>query len=122
ERVFQWTRSQGLPCLVVVSKVDAENAKPDEVVAEIRQRLKAPVAVMEVHVGEGLEFQGVVALRTKKAWVGKPEAPNAVTPTPIPDEVNKQVDSGRAKLVDDFFFTDDDLTEKYLTEGDLTQD
>src|SRR5262245_36661428 len=63
ERVFSWARSMNLPCLVVVSKVDAENAKPDEVVAEIKSRLKAPIAVMEVHVGEGLEFQGVVAVR-----------------------------------------------------------
>src|SRR5438552_3990273 len=50
ERVFQWTRAQGLPTLVVVTKVDAENVMPDEVVAELRQRLKAPVAVMELHV------------------------------------------------------------------------
>src|SRR5262249_45660023 len=30
ERVFGWARAQGLPCFVVVSKVDAENAKPDD--------------------------------------------------------------------------------------------
>src|SRR5262249_16385551 len=70
EGVFQWTRQQGLPTIVAVSKVDAENAKPDDVVAEIRQRLKAPVAVMELHIGEGVEYQGVVTLRTKKAWIG----------------------------------------------------
>src|SRR5262245_29096285 len=58
ERVFGWVRSQSMPCIVVVTKVDAENAKPDEVVTEVRNRLKAPVAVMEAHVGEGLEYQG----------------------------------------------------------------
>src|SRR6185295_6577048 len=110
ERVFQWTRSQGLPCLVVVSKVDAENAKPDEVVAEIRTRLKAPVAVMEVHVGEGVEYQGVIALRTKKAWIGKPEAPNAIATGEIPATSAKDVENGRAKLVDDVAGTNDDLT------------
>src|SRR5262249_10581179 len=97
ERVFQWARGQGLPCLVVVSKVDAENAKPDDVIAEIRQRLKAPIAVMELHVGEGLEYQGVVALRTKKAWIGKPEAPNAVAPGDIPGDQAKEVEAARAK-------------------------
>src|SRR6185295_16968039 len=80
ERVFSWARSMSLPTMIVVTKVDAENAKPDDVVAEIRTRLKAPVAVMEVNVGDGLEFQGVVAVRTRKAWIGKPEAPNAVAP------------------------------------------
>jgi elongation factor G len=122
ERVFSWARSMKLPCLVVVTKVDAENAKPDEVVGEIRTRLKAPVAVMELHVGEGLEYQGVIALRTKKAWIGKPEAPNTVAPGAIPDGSAKDVENARGKLVDDVAGTSDDLTEKYLTEGDLTQE
>src|SRR5215470_1865100 len=43
ERVFSWARAAQMPTMVVVTKVDAENAKPDEVVAEIRARLKAPV-------------------------------------------------------------------------------
>ena len=122
ERVFAWTRQLGLPCIVVVTKVDAENAKPDDVVAEIKTRLKAPIAVMEVLAGEGLEYQGVVALRTKKAWVGKPESPAAVAPGSIPDALAKEVDNGRSKLVDDVAGTSDELTEKYLTDGDLSQE
>src|SRR3954466_7931280 len=31
ERVFAWARAQGLPCLVAIVKIDAENARPDEV-------------------------------------------------------------------------------------------
>ena len=122
ERVYGWTKQLGLPCIVVVTKVDAENAKPDEVVAEIKTRLKAAVAVMEVHAGEGLQYQGVVALRTKKAWLGKPEAPNTVAPGIIPTALAKEVETGRGKLVDDVAGTSDELTEKYLTDGDLTQE
>ncbi|HRI71173.1 MAG TPA: elongation factor G [Polyangium sp.] len=122
ERVFAWARSQKLPILIVVSKVDAENARPDDVVSEIKSRLKAPLAVMEHHVGEGLTYEGIITLRTKKAWLGKPEAPNAITPNAIPDKLSGELDMGRGKLVDDVAGTNDELTEKYLTEGDLTQD
>jgi elongation factor G len=76
---------------------------------------------MELHVGEGLGYQGVIALRTKKAWIGKPEGPNAVAPGAIPEGHAADVETARAKLVDDIAGTNDDLTEKYLTEGDLTQ-
>ncbi len=121
ERVFAWARAQNLPLIVVVSKIDAENANPDEVVAEIKARLKAPLAVMELHVGEGLDYQGVVTLRTKKAWLAKSEAPNT-TSSAIPADLNAALENGRGRLVDDVAGTTDELTEKYLTEGDLTQD
>src|SRR5690348_9840429 len=84
ERVFGWVRDAKLPCMIVVTKVDAENARPDEVLAEVRARLKAPLAVMEERVGEGLQHRGVVAIRTKKAWLDKPEAPAAAAGSPVP--------------------------------------
>lgn len=122
ERVFAWARGLGLPCMVVVTKVDAENAKPDDVASELRTRLKAPTAVMELHVGEGLSYEGLIALRTKKAWIGKPEGPVAAAAGAIPADKIQAVDTARGKLVDDVAGTNDDLTEKYLTEGDLTQE
>ncbi len=122
ERVFGWIREQRLPCFVVLTKVDAENAKPESAIVEVKQRLKAPTAPMEVLVGEGASYQGVIALRTQKAWIGKPEAPNALTPVEVPAGSKGDLAEGRARLVDDVAGSDDDLTEKYLTEGDLTQE
>ncbi|AUX20743.1 elongation factor G [Sorangium cellulosum] len=122
ERVFGWVKEAKLPCMIVVTKIDAENARPDEVVAEVRARLKAPLAVMEERVGEGLAYRGVVAVRTKKAWLDKPEAPSAAAGAPVPADVAGRVEAARGKLVDDVAGSDDVLTEKYLTEGDLTQE
>jgi elongation factor G len=122
ERCFAWARELSLPVIILVSKVDVENANPDDVVAEIKARLKAPVAVMEMNVGEGLSFQGVIGVRNRRAWVGKPESPANIAPAAVPAENQKAVETARAKLVDDVAGTDDNLTEKYLTEGDLTQE
>jgi elongation factor G len=122
ERVFAWARALALPTLIVISKVDAENAAPDEVLAEIKSRLKAPLAVMEIPVGEGASFQGVIAVRNRKAWLGKPESPATTAAGPVPDAESKAVEAARGKLVDDIAGTNDALTESYLTEGDLTQE
>ena len=121
ERVFAWTRELGIPCLVVISKVDAENAKPDDSVIEAKTRLKMPICVMESRIGEGASYEGVVTLRTNKAFIGKAEGPAATAPGTTPASAKAAVDNGRARLVDDVAGTDDALTEKYLTEGDLTQ-
>ncbi|WP_437962480.1 elongation factor G (plasmid) [Sorangium sp. So ce119] len=122
ERVFGWVREAKLPCMIVVTKVDAENARPDEVLADVRARLKAPLAVMEERVGDGLQHRGVVAIRTRKAWLDKPEAPAAAAGSAVPADVAAAVERARGKLVDDVAGSDDDLTESYLNEGDLTQE
>ena len=122
ERALAWVRELKLPCLVVLTKMDDEHSKPDEVVAQIKQHLRAPIALMEVAEGVGPKFQGVIAVRTQKAWVGKPEAPSSIAPAPIPPESKPRVAAARAHLVDDVAGTDDGLTEKYLSEGDLSQD
>jgi elongation factor G len=121
ERVFAWARALELPTLIVVSKVDVENAVPDEAVAEIKARLKVPLAVMEIPVGEGSTFQGVIAVRNRKAWIGKAETPATIAAGPVPDAHAKAVEAARGKLVDDVAGTSDALTESYLNEGDLTQ-
>jgi elongation factor G len=121
ERALAWVREQGLPCAVVLTKMDDAHARPEEVVAELRQQLTSPVALEEIPAGVGSKFQGVIDVRTGKAWVGKPETPTSTTPGSVRPEAKPSVAEARAHLVDDVAGTDDALTEKYLTEGDLTQ-
>ncbi len=122
ERALQWVRERKVPCLVVVTKMDDEHARPDEVISEVKTHLKTPVAVMEVPDGVGPSFHGVIAVRTGRAWIGKPEAPNSTASIPVPPESQPRVLEARAHLVDDVAGTDDALTEKYLDRGDLSQE
>ena len=115
ERSLALVRELKLPSFIVITKMDDEHAKPDEALTQLKQHVKAPVAIMEVAEGVGPKFQGVFAVRTGKAWVGKPEAPNSIAPAPIPPESKPRVDAARAHLVDDVAGTDDALTEKYLS-------
>lgn len=121
ERALTWVREHRLPCLVLLTKMDDPHAKPDEVVAAIKHHLKTPVTVMEVPDGVGMTFHGVVAVRTGKAWVDKPESPQTAGGAPVPAALGARVAEARAHLVDDVAGTDDALTEKYLSEGDLSQ-
>ncbi|MGD0530569.1 MAG: GTP-binding protein, partial [Polyangiaceae bacterium] len=122
ERALHWVRERKVPCLVVVTKMDDEHARPEEVISEVKAHIGAPLAVMEVPDGVGPSFHGVIAVRTGRAWIGKPEAPNSTASIPVPPESQSRVQEARAHLVDDVAGTDDVLTEKYLNEGDLSQD
>jgi elongation factor G len=120
ERALAWVREHHVPCLVVLTKIDDEHARPDAVVADLKKHLQAVVALMEVPEGVGPSFHGIIAVRTGKAWE-KPEGPNSVAPGPIPPDQQPAAREARAHLVDDVAGTDDVLTDKYLEEGDLSQ-
>ena len=119
ERLFRWARESQLPCLMLVSKMDDEHARADEVIQEVRG-LKAPITQVQVFAGNGPSFRGVLSVRTGKAWL-KPEGPG-VEAGPVPDELKEQVSQVRGKLVDDVAGTDDALADRYLTDGDLTDE
>jgi len=121
ERALSWVRELRMPCLVVITKMDDPNARPDEVIADVKRHLTTPVTVMEVTDGVGSTFHGVIALRTGKAWIDRPEAPASTAGVPIPPDSQPRVAEARAHLVDDVAGTDDALTEKYLNEGGLSQ-
>ncbi|HEY3817520.1 MAG TPA: elongation factor G [Polyangiaceae bacterium] len=122
ERALQWVRERKVPCLVVVTKMDDEHARPEEVIGDVKAHLKTPITMMEVPDGVGPSFHGVIAVRTGKAWIGKPEAPHSTASIPVPPESEPLVREARAHLVDDVAGTDDALTEKYLNDGDLSQE
>ncbi len=119
ERVLRWVRDHGIPCFVALAKCDDERARVDDVIAEVRAKFKLPVAVMEVPLGQAADFRGVVAVRTQKTWIGD-ETPTSKA-VEIPAEAKDALAKARTKLVDDVASTDDALTEKYLAEGDLSQ-
>ena len=121
ERAMAWVRERQVPCIIVLTKLDDEHARPDEVVAQIKKHLGTSIAVMDVPMGVGLEFGGIIEVRTGKAWE-KPEGPTAVNPVAIPATSTDRVEKARAQLIDDVAGSDDALTEKYLGEGTLSQE
>ncbi len=62
ERLSRWILQSRTPCLVVLTKVDDEHARIEEVISEVRA-LKEPITVMEVATGTGPAFRGVGGTR-----------------------------------------------------------
>jgi elongation factor G len=121
ERLFAAVRESKLPCLVVLTRADEESARDMHVVAELKTRLRAPVTVMEVIVARDGELRGVVDVETQTAWVDKPEGAAHPPAGEIPPELKHDVEETRAHLVEEVAATDDALTDRYLTSGDLPQ-
>jgi elongation factor G len=121
DRVLRWLAESKMPCAVAITRIDDENARFDDVIAELRQRAKLPLAVITVPDGSGGALKGVTSVMPRRAWLTSPETPDT-KPTDVPKASEEALGRAREKLVEDVAGTDDTLTERYLTDGDLPDD
>ena len=123
ERMFQEAVSRGDPVLFVVTMMDKENADFDAIYEQIKSRLTNKVIPIEVPVGEGPDFHGIVNLFDKKAHVyARGTKTGAYEETDVPPEVQPQFDRYYAELIETIASTDDSLLERYLDGGEISRD
>jgi elongation factor G len=119
-KMYDAARSMGVPVIGVVNKMDAERADLASVVQAMNDDLTECEAVaVQLPIGTGAGFEGVVDLLSERAIVG---AGADARITDLPAEMSDQVAAARDALMDAVAATDDDLTMKYLEDGALTQE
>ena len=101
---WQQVRARSLPTLIVVNKMDKENADFWKTVDSLKEFSPRPVAI-QAPIGHEAGFTGVVDLLTRKAYEydqqGRPKE------IPIPTELAAEVESRRSPLVEAAAETDD---------------
>ncbi len=110
-----------LPRLVVVNKMDRENADYWGAIDALRERLQPRPVALHLPIGTASEFHGVVDLLRKKAFVAGSGPEADCVEAPIPDEMQALVEEREEQLVEAAAEGDDELLEKYLEEGTLSE-
>ena len=109
--------------LFVVTMMDKEHADFDAIYQQIKSRLTSKVIPIEVPVGAGADFHGIVNLFDKKAHVyARGAKSGAYEETDVPAEVQPQFDRYYAELIETIAATDDSLLERYLDGGEIGRD
>jgi elongation factor G len=123
ERMFREAVRRGDPVLFVVTMMDKEQADFDAIYAQIKSRLTAKVIPIEVPVGQGSDFHGIVNLFDKRAHVyARGARSGAYEEADVPDEVRPQFDRYYAELIETIAATDDTLLERYLNGEEIGRD
>ena len=105
------------PRLVVINKLDKENADFFGALDAMRAALNPKPVAMHIPIGAEAKFQGVVDLLHMKAFVTQPDGKGAEAE--IPADMTAVVEERREQLVEAAAEGDDELLEKYLEEGTL---
>jgi elongation factor G len=123
ERMFREAVRRRNPVLFVASMMDKEYANFDNVLEQIRNKLTGQVIPVEVPIGEGLEFHGIVNLFTKKAHLYKRGAKGGhYDEVDVPEEVEPLFTKYHEQLIETIAATDDSLLERYLDGGEIARE
>ncbi|MBA2564486.1 MAG: elongation factor G [Gemmatimonadetes bacterium] len=116
ERVWEYAKAQGLPAIFFVSMMDKEHADFRRAYEQIRSSLTPRVIPVEVPIGAGPGFRGIVNLFSDRAHIYKPGTRSGErTEEDIPGEVADEVEGYRQTLMETIAETDDSLIERYLS-------
>jgi elongation factor G len=123
ERMFAEAIRRKDPVLFVVTMMDKEHADFDAIYQQIRAKLTSRVIPIEVPVGQGPEFHGIVNLFDSRAHVyARGARTGEYEETDVPDEVKPQFERYRADLIETIAATDDTLLERYLEGGEISRE
>jgi elongation factor G len=123
ETVWRQARKYGVPRLAFVNKMDRMGARFDWVVSHLRERLAAPVAVVQRPWGREDGFRGVFDLLSLEAIAFDDASLGAdVRREPLPAEARAECERARAELVEAVAEKDEAVLAAYLRDADVPAD
>jgi elongation factor G len=121
ERMSTAAAELGLPRAVYINKMDRERADYEAVLKDVREILEMEPVLLQIPIGVEDGFKGVVDLVNRKALIysgdeGEPKVEE------IPADLEDAVEEAVEAMIEAVATADDDLTEKYLEEGELSEE
>jgi elongation factor G len=120
EVAWQLLNREQKPRLVVVNKMDKENADFFGALEAMRSQLSPKPVALHLPIGSEADFRGVVDLMRMRAFVTSPDGKGGEVP--IPEDMASLVEERREQIVEAAAEGDDSLLEKYLDEGTLSDE
>jgi elongation factor G len=123
ETVWRQANKYNVPRLAFVNKMDRTGANFKKVVEQLKSRLGAYPVPMQVAIGAEENFEGVVDLLKMKAIVWDMSTNgNTFTYADVPAKLADECAKARAFMVEAAAEASEDLMNKYLEEGDLSEE
>lgn len=114
--------SRSKPRMVFVTRMDEDRASYENSLADIKTKFKISPVPVTIPMGEGLNFNGVIDVINDKAYVKPASGDQKEIAGEVPAEYKDAVEAARLQLFEAAAEGDDELMEKYLLEGQLSQE
>jgi elongation factor G len=123
ETVWRQADKYGVPRIAFVNKMDRMGADFQQVVEMIRERLGANAVPIQLPIGSGDLFTGIIDLVRMKAYFYDEETLGAkVIEEDIPSDMLAEARHCRERMLEAVAEFDDDLMHQFLTDGDAKEE
>ncbi len=123
EKVWDYCEQRAIPRLFFVSLMDKEHANFERVYQQIKATLTPKVIPVEIPVGEGPEFHGIVNLFSRKCHLYKKGTKTGeYDEGDVPAEYAERFEQYAKELTERIAETDDTLLERYLGGEEIGRD
>ena len=119
EKVWEFADQFDLPRLIVINKMDRDNASFERTLQSIEDSFGRTPIPIQIPIGAEREFSGVVDTVANKAYRYARDGSGKFQETEVPAELKDQVKSAREKLVEMVAEGSDELMEKFFSAGTL---
>ena len=123
ETVWRQANRYEVPRIAFINKMDRAGADFLKVIDQMQKRLGANAVPIQLAIGAEDEFKGVIDLVKMKAiyWNGD-DMGTTFTEEDIPEELAGLADEWREKMIESAAEANEELMDKYLEEGELSEE
>ncbi len=122
EKFTSFIKKRSLPTIIFINKMDKERANFENTLFGIKDSLHLNPAILQIPIGAESDFRGVVDVVKQKAYIFDTKGTGKVSVGEIPETMADDVLIYRESLMEQVAETDDQLIEKFLEDGELTEE
>jgi elongation factor G len=122
ETVWRQTQRYKVPSICFINKMDKIGADFEFSFNSIGERLGAKAVAVQLPIGAGHEFAGLVDLIEMKAYRFTGEMGNVIEEEDIPADMKELAEKKREEMIENACDVDDELAEKYLGGEEISID
>jgi elongation factor G len=119
ENAWELCEARKLPRMIFVNKMERDGADYNGLLQTLRNAYGNRIVPLQIPIGTETQFKGVVDVLHQKAYVGKDRD---VAASPVPAELQGEVERAREMLMEAAAESNDALLEKYLEGNPLTDE
>lgn len=108
--------------LFILNGMDRENVDFERVLGVLRETYGTSIAPLQIPIGSGAGFRGVINVVTKEAFEYQPDGEGTGKKIDIPAEMADKVEEARNSFMESVAESDEELMNKYFEAGELSVD